>query len=248
METQLYFWKPLIGEYQKAISLVEDYHKRTMVVFSDIKKEAENYAKEFYENYPATEDTDPASVAEWAVEISLEKYQSLSNMKFNHLLMTIAMLYHVWEQQLIKFTIHELKRYLNFDKKSISFNDVQTVFRLHGVDILKTESWTRIRELKLLGNTIKHGDGDSADKLRKIRPDFFCFPDLFRINKETDTLDLCGSVLLDEYSLKISEDDLYAYIEATKKFWDEMPERAYSNTETIIEEFTKQRDKLKPNP
>ena len=239
METQLYFWKPLIEEYQKTISLVGDYHKRTMVVFSDIKKEAENYAEEFYENYPATEDTDPASVAEWAEEISLEKYQSLSNMKFNHLLMTISMLYHVWEQQLIKFTIHELQHYLKFDKKTVSFNDVQTVFRLHGVDILNTESWTKIRELKLLVNTIKHGDGESADKLRKIKPDFFCSPDLF--GKETDTLDLYGSVLLDEYSLQISEDDLYAYIEATKKFWDEMPERAYSNTETIIEELTNQR-------
>jgi HSP90 family molecular chaperone len=35
---------------------------------------------------------------------------------------------------------------------------------------------------------------------------------------------------------------------AAKNFWDEMPERAYSNTEAIIEEFTKQEDKRKSTP
>ena len=53
-------------------------------------------------------------------------------------------------------------------------------------------------------------------------------------------MELCGSVLLDEYSLQVSEGDLYSYIEAAKEFWDEMPERAYSDTETLIEEFKKQ--------
>lgn len=245
METQLYFWKPLIEEYQKTISLVGDYHKRTMVVFSDIEKEAEKYEEEFYENYPATESTDPASVAEWAHERAIEKYQALSNMKSNNLLMTISMLYHVWEQQLIKFTIHELQHYLEFDRKAVSFSHVQTIFRLHGVDILKTESWTGIHELKCLVNTIKHGDGESADKLRKIRPDFFDLPYPSWFGKGTDTLELYGAVLLDEYSLQVSEKDLYTYIEAAKKFWDEMPERAYSDTEKIIEGFKKQRDKQK---
>lgn len=238
----------MIEDYQKDISLIGEYYKRTLVVFSDIDKEVEKYAEELYENFHGTEDTDPASVAEWAQNESIKKYQTLSIMKSNHLLMTISMLYHVWEQQLIKFTIHELQHYIKFDKKAMSFSDVQLIFRLHGVDILERESWSKLRELKCLVNTIKHGDGESADKLRKIRPDFFCFPDIFGINKETDTLDLCGSVLLDEYSLQISEHDLYAYIEATKKFWDEMPERAYSDTKTIIEEFTRQAEKRKSNP
>jgi hypothetical protein len=47
---------------------------------------------------------------------------------------------------------------------------------------------------------------------------------------------------LDEYSLQVSEEDLYTYIEAAKKFWDEMPERAYSNTDTLIKEFKKQQN------
>jgi hypothetical protein len=247
MQTQLYFWRPLIEKYQNDISLIDDYHKRTMVVFSDINKEAEKYADELFERYPATEDTDPASVAEWAQDRAIEKYQTLAIMKSNHLLMTISMLYHLWEQQLIKFTIHELQHYLKFDRKSVSFSDVQLIFRLHGVDILETSSWLKLRELKWLVNTIKHGDGESADKLRKIRPDFFNFPALFGSSIETDTLELYGAVLLDEYSLQVSEEDLYTYIEAAKKFWDEMPERAYSDTETLIEESKKQQHKGRSN-
>ena len=50
-------------------------------------------------------------------------------------------------------------------------------------------------------------------------------------------LELHGAVLLDSYSLQVKESDLYDYIKATKNFWDEMPERAYSDTETIISIF-----------
>lgn len=35
-------------------------------------------------------------------------YETLSVMKLNRLLMAVSMLYHTWEQQLIKFTINEL--------------------------------------------------------------------------------------------------------------------------------------------
>ena len=242
MQTQLYFWKPLIEVYQKDIAVIRDYHKRTMVVFNDIDKEADKYANNLYENFPGTEYTDPASVAEWAQDRAIEKYETLSIMKSNHLLMTISMLYHIWEQQLIKFTIHELQHYLKFDKRSVSFSDVQLIFRLHGVDIVKTYSWLKLRELKSLVNTIKHGDGESANKLRKIRPDFFNLPNQLFSSKKADTLELYGAVLLDQYSLNVSEDDLYIYIEAANKFWDEMPERAYSDTEILVEELRKQRN------
>jgi hypothetical protein len=160
MDTQLYFWKPLITEYQKDISLVGDYYKRTATVFSDIEKEAQQYSQEIFENCPGTEYSDPASIAEWAESRGIERYETLSLMKANHLLMTFSMLYHIWEQQLIKFTINELRHYIKFDKKTAEFSDIQTIFRLHGVDIIKTRSWIKIRELKFLVNTIKHGDGD----------------------------------------------------------------------------------------
>ena len=143
------------------------------------------------------------------------------------------MLYHIWEQQLIKFCIKELSNDIKFEKKSLEYSDVKNIFEIHGIKIEEKKSWKKLRELKALVNTIKHGDGDSANKLRKIRPDFFKIDFL----EDTDTLELHESVLLDEYSLQVEESDFYDYIRATKEFWDEMPERAYANIESVLEKL-----------
>jgi hypothetical protein len=221
--------------HKEELSLVEDYYNRTKPQFENIEKEVDDYANSLYKNYPGTEYTDEASVAEWATEQGIKRYETLSTMRSNHLLMTISMLYHIWEQQLIRFTIRELRHYIRFDEKSVEYEDVQKIFELHGVDIARTKSWGKIRELKFLVNTIKHADGPSANKLRKIRPDFFELE--AKITHGIDVLKLHGAVLLDSFSLQVKEGDLYDYIKATKNFWDEMPERAYSNTEIIISAF-----------
>ena len=231
LQTQLYFYKPLMDKHKKELSFVEDYYDRTKEQFNDIEKEVSAYTNNLYKEYPATPETDPASIAEWAQEQGIEMYETLSLMKSNHLLMTIAMLYHIWEQQLSKFTIQEMEHYLKFDKKVLSFEEIKKIFELHGINIIDTESWKKIRELKLLANTIKHGEGHSAEKLRDLRPDFFKLD----IIDETDTLDLHSSILMDVYSLQVNESDLKNYIKATMYFWDEMPERAYSNTDQLIE-------------
>lgn len=231
METQLYFWKPLIERHKKELSIVLDYFNKTKIYFEDINKEAREYGNELFREYRGNEDTDFSQVAEWAEEESIEMYQSLLTMKSNHLLMTVSLLYHTWEQQLIKFTIREMENYFDFTKKVMQFKEVQTIFELHGVSIPDTIAWPKIRELKNLTNTIKHGDGDSAEKLRKIRPDFFQ-SDLFE--HSVDRLEFNGAVLLDGYTLKVKENDLLAYVDATKAFWDEMPERAFSDADTIL--------------
>lgn len=112
---------------------------------------------------------------------------------------------------------------------------------MHGIKIEDKNSWKKLRELKALVNTIKHGDGDSANKLRKIRPDFFKIDFL----KNTDTLELHESVLLDEYSLQVNEVDFIDYLNATKEFWDEMPERAYANIDCVLEKLNSKNKKKK---
>ena len=164
------------------------------------------------------------------------KLRLLINQRLNFTLMTISLLYHTWEQQLIRFTINELSHDLTFIKKALEFKEVQTIFRLHGINIPDTISWTKIRELKFLTNTIKHGDGESADKLRKIRPDFFR-SDLS--GDSFDTLELHGAVLLNGHTLRVTEKDLEAYVSAFTSFWDEMPEKAYCDVDTLLREAEK---------
>lgn len=229
METLLLFDKIKIDQYKKELSIVEDYYNKTKHQFDNIDKEADEYAKSFLNNYAANEYSDPADIADKAHDLASEFYENLSLMKSNHLLMTISMLYHIWEQQLIKFTIEEIEHYLNLNKNSLSYAEVQKIFESHGIIINDTKSWVKIRELKFLTNTIKHGDGDSTDKLRRIRPDFF-EKDIF---ENTDTLEFYKVVLLHPFSLQVDENNLSDYIKATKNFWDEMPERAYSDTNSI---------------
>ncbi|WP_449619502.1 hypothetical protein [Robertmurraya sp. Marseille-Q9965] len=231
--TQLYFWKPLMERYKKELSMVAEYYNRTIPSFCDIEKEATDYADSIYNNFPADENTDPATVADFANDEGIQLYEFLNTMKKNHLLMTISMLSQVWEQQLIKFSLTEMRHFLSFDNNALSFGDAKKIFELHGVIFKELLSWNKIREMRLLVNTIKHGDGESAKKLRKIRPDYFELDFI----KGTDTLELAGAVLLDSYSLMVEEQDFRSYVEATETFWDEMPERAYSNVDSIILAF-----------
>nr|WP_259548270.1 hypothetical protein [Heyndrickxia oleronia] len=236
-DTQLYFWKPLMERYKKELSMVAEYYNRTIPSFGDIEKEATDYADSIYNNFPADENTDPDAVADFAYDEGIQLYEFLNTMKKNHLLMTISMLCQVWEQQLIKFSLTEMRHFLHIKNNSLSFGDAKKIFELHGVAYEDTESWEKIREMRLLVNTIKHGDGESARKLRKIRPDYFELD----IIKGTDTLELAGAVLLDSYSLMVEEQDFRSYVEATETFWDEMPERAYSNVDFIISSFSKKK-------
>lgn len=224
-----------MGKHKTQLSLVKDYYERTKVQFKNIEDETDKYSNSLYNNFANNEDTDPALIAEWAMEQGVDMYETLSVMKLNNLLMTISMLYHIWEQQLIKFTIDELQHYgVKLTPKALSYNEVQGIFNLYGVSIDKTDSWKKIKELKALVNTIKHGDGKSAETLRKVRPDFFKLDEI-----DNDTLDLSGSVLLNEYSLQVKEKDLYEYIEATKHFWNEMPERAYCDDTKVLHYINK---------
>ena len=239
-QTQLYFWVNLVNKHKNELSIVQEYFERTKVTFDNIDSEAEEHAEFIYSNTGGAEE-DQASLAEFAEEKGYELYETLALMKSNHLLMTISMLYHVWEQQLIKFCIKELSNDIKFEKKSLDYADVKNIFEVHGIKIEDKNSWKKLRELKALVNTIKHGDGDSANKLRKIRPDFFKIDFL----KNTDTLELHESVLLDEYSLQVNEVNFIDYLNATKEFWDEMPERAYANIDCVLEKLNSKNKKKK---
>ena len=44
------------------------------------------------------------------------------------------------------------------------------------INLRQLPAWHKIRELECVANTVKHGEGPSATKLRKIRPDLFEHP------------------------------------------------------------------------
>jgi hypothetical protein len=59
---------------------------------------------------------------------------------------------------------------IQFESFCTNLSEIKKKFKLHNVDIESFSCWAQIRELSLLCNVIKHGDGKSAKKLRKIKP------------------------------------------------------------------------------
>jgi len=84
--------------------------------------------------------------------------------------------------------------------------------------------WPKIKELRMVVNVIKHAEGDSAKKLRNIRPDFF----ESEYSKGLDNLKLNKNTLLD-ITLNIKDKDFSAYADACILFWDDLPEHMFSN-------------------
>ena len=76
--------------------------------------------------------------------------------------------------------------------------------------------------MSLLCNVIKHGEGPSAKELRKIKPT------LFKQEHGTEYMKTFKTTLL-EVTLRVDEKTLQNYSEALLSFWDEIPERNYSD-------------------
>jgi hypothetical protein len=139
--------------------------------------------------------------------------------------MWISSLCQVWEQQLIKLLKTEMKHDgYEFDDKGLEFKDIKEAFKIHNVDLEKLECWKPIKELRWLVNVFKHGDGNSAKSLRRVRPDLF----KSEYDGKTDMLEFHDSSVL-EVTLRISNNDFLKYHDALIEFWDELPERMYSD-------------------
>ena len=48
----------------------------------------------------------------------------------------------------------------------------------HEIDVERFKSWPKVEELNRLADAIKHADGWSCERLKELRPDLFCHPDL----------------------------------------------------------------------
>lgn len=234
MKSQLYLWEGLRDLKKKEIILYKDTFKEKIYpVFSNIEDEAERLSNDIYENfmnspcYCEEDFIDPATIAEDASQIGVDYYQNYSLMRYNTLAMWISMLYQFWEQQVRKFLYDEMRNYFEIEFNEFCINgirDIKEMFKCHKMNIDELYCWEGVDELRLLCNTLKHGDGKSAEQLRKRRPDFFVKDGL----EEFDLLNMYNTTLLEEV-LNISEKDYYSYCEILLFFWDELPERMYSD-------------------
>ncbi len=229
MKSQLYLSETMRRSLKSEISdFVEIYFQKLLPVFKDIERDADKHANDFFDDsmsQPAYDDSiDPASIAENALEEGIEHYSYLKLGKYSLTATWHATLYQVWEQQTRRFLFQEISYVYNIQFKTFCTKllEMKKKFKFHNVDIENFSCWPQINELYLLCNVIKHGDGNSAKRLRKIKPA------LFKQEDGIDHMKTFKTTLLEE-TLNLNEITLQSYREALLSFWDEIPERNYSD-------------------
>lgn len=233
MRTQLYLWEPLRQKYIRDLTFLKTmFLERIQPIFANAEAEAEAYQKELWDsimNRPCNEDSyaDPEDYVDYAQDEGTERYEMLHLMHYRNIGMWISCLCQVWEQQLYSFVMNEAEREgIKYNPAVIhrGFAFTKEVFDRHQQPFEKMESWEKIKELRLLVNVIKHSEGDSEQKLRKLRPDFFT-------NNVSETeYDLISlyHTTLNEPTLMIQEKDFVDYFDALVRFWKDLPERMYT--------------------
>lgn len=207
-------------------ALVEALADRLLPAFGDIEAEANRKTEEEYQrlgSLPARDDVDMGDLAEKAFDTGVAHYQMVSGIRQGFTNMLAAALYHTYEQQVMLFHRREVLELVeendaNLFKHSV-FRDRLVV---HGIDVKSFMSWPLIDELRLVANTVKHAEGDSASDLHSRRPDLFIAPSVA-------SLPFLGSnrsprlfqPLMGE-DLYISLDDIRRYAEAIEQFWSEL--------------------------
>lgn len=233
MKSQLYLWSKLREKKIEEILLFKNtFKERVFPAFSNIEKEADKISNDFYNNamntsYSYYDNIDPAEIAENATEIGVDYYEKYSLMRYNTLAMWISMLYQFWEQQVRKFLYDEESHCFKIDFKKFctsGIKDIKEEFKYHNINIEKLRCWASINELRLVCNTLKHGDGSSAQELKNIRPSFFTREGF----EEYDLLLMYNTTLLEE-TLNINDQVFYDFCDVLVEFWYELPERMYSN-------------------
>jgi hypothetical protein len=146
--------------------------------FGNLDARAEQVANDYYNrigSQPAGEyEIDMADVAEDAQQHSYDWWEMMASLRQTMLNLMAAGLFHLVEQQLAT-----LSRDGIFDgpvgdtKLSIVAEWYQ---RKLGTTLAEMPSWSTINEMRLVANTVKHGEGNSARDLREVNPALFNNP------------------------------------------------------------------------
>jgi hypothetical protein len=194
-------------------------------VFENIDEEAEEHGNEFFNNFCGhgdPESIDPGDFAEEAMDRAFKHWEFLNHGKYVLLASWHVALYEAFEQQIRCYLYRELSHNFKLTINHVfpKFNDMKKILFLYQIDLASLKGLKQIDHLRLLCNVIKHGEGESANELRKKRPD------LIKTHDDTDLLYLYESSLLEEV-LEINEKTLVEFGNAIKDFWVSFPERSF---------------------
>lgn len=115
---------------------------------------------------------DPSKAAEMAAEVKFNYFQLMTNLHQSLINATAVCLSHLFEQQLLQFLKRDPRSKIT-EISSAFRKDCESEMKYVGIDVATLPGWTDADILRLVANTVKHGDGRSATELRARRSDLF---------------------------------------------------------------------------
>lgn len=163
---------------------------------------------------PAGEDCDGgiSVAAETAQDKGHVFYDTMVSIRQTSLNLFAAGLFHLLEQQLAY-----LCRDGAFETpppRDTKLGDVATWYQNNfNLDLSNLSAWPKIQQLRLLANSVKHGEGSSAGELRAMRPDLFQNPDLRELSRNFPETYTAQTV-----RLPLAGEDIFVTTEAFSEF------------------------------
>lgn len=199
---------------------------RLLPTFADVEKEADEVAQAEYKRLGSLSDDeytarDMGDAAEQALEAGLTYYQALEDIRQSLMNLATVALYHIFEQQLLFFHRRQvLHPSEEDDNAKLRVGELKKRLLDSGIDIESLGSWSKVNELRLVANSVKHAEGTSSEQLRDLRPDLFVDPSLHdenlsRLSSSGVYLPLAGQ------DIYVTADDLEGYRSAVVMFWEE---------------------------
>jgi hypothetical protein len=214
-----YIYDVVVPEFEVFRSLVTG---RVLQAFSGLEEEADKVAQEAWERYtskPSLSEEDLSRLAEDAQEAGVDYYVTAHRVRQGTVnAMTVA-LYHLHEQQLLYIHRRELlhPREEN-DIRLLNMDEIKKRLSAYGLDLDGLGSPSILKELQLVANVVKHGDGHSSRKLKGLRPELFVSPSLGSHRAAFPPRSQVVRPLIGE-DLYVSDDELVAYFAEVENFW-----------------------------
>ncbi len=199
-------------------ALRETVFARILPAFDGLESEAEAIQREALEqlNAKATEYSDGADLAEAAFEAGLEHYTLMTGAQQTMLNALAIALSHLFEQQRHLLTFRTL---MDSEPDSRKREKAFAEFlKANGVDRTTFIQQAKLEELDLVANVAKHAEGQSADRLRALRPELFVNPSIRGDSILRSPVGPANRTLMGD-DLFVQPDDLRAYFSAVESFW-----------------------------
>jgi hypothetical protein len=196
---------------------------RILPVFDGINKEADEHARQRYDELmssaiPREDWDDGGAIAELAMEAGYDHYDMLVSMRSATLNLYAAALYHLTEQHIVDLCVMILDYH---KREEIPPGEAIKWFKDEvGLDVKDLPSWAVIKELRLVANAVKHGEGHSAADLHRLRPDLFVLPQFKAAGIGTHRMRVRKPLFGQD--IYVSSDDFAKYHDRSVAFWNEI--------------------------